>query len=84
MRIYIAREIGVEIRGQLGVRSVSIGSGRMRPVPPTDLGAGHASAPPDDVYLDWEGDVRCSEKIHSGGFSIGGLHVRVGIAVDVP
>jgi hypothetical protein len=56
----------------------------MRPVPPTDLGAGHASAPPDDVYLDWEGDVRCSEKIHSGGFSIGGLHVRVGIAVDVP
>ncbi|KAF5354938.1 hypothetical protein D9756_005408 [Leucocoprinus leucothites] len=71
-----AREIVVKIRGKKAAKTVSIGSGKLRPVPPTDLGVGGASTPQDDMCLEWEGDVKCEEKVTSGGFDIGCLDVK--------
>ncbi|KAJ3566468.1 hypothetical protein NP233_g6988 [Leucocoprinus birnbaumii] len=78
------REIVVYIRGKKAVRTVSIGSGKLRSVPPTDLGVGGASAPQaDGVCLDWEGEVKCEARVTSGGFDMGCLDVKVrGIDTD--
>jgi hypothetical protein len=46
----------------------------VRPVPPADF---DGEARPTCPCLDWEGEVSCSEKIKTGGFDIGTLHVRV-------
>lgn len=75
IRVYIARQITVEIHGKISSRTVTIGSGTIWPVPPADLGRG--TGPGDDVCLDWEGEAKCFEGVKSGGFSIGFLHVRV-------
>lgn len=75
MRVYIARQIIVEIHGKTSFQTLNIGSGTIRAVPPADFEGetGRRKYP----CLDWEGEVKCLEKIKTGGFDIGSLHVRV-------
>ncbi|KXN85328.1 hypothetical protein AN958_11428 [Leucoagaricus sp. SymC.cos] len=74
MRVYIAREIMVAIRGKKVYRTVAIGSGTVKAIPPTDLG--RISVPPEDVCLEWEGEVKCWDQVTCGGFNVGCLNVK--------
>jgi hypothetical protein len=76
MRVYIARDITVKMRGKKASRTAVVGSGMLRPVPPTDLGG--TSTPCSSVCLDWEGEVKCSAEVRCGGFDVGYLDVKVG------
>ncbi|KAF9451980.1 hypothetical protein P691DRAFT_662123 [Macrolepiota fuliginosa MF-IS2] len=74
IRVSIVRQIMVEIHGEKSSRAMTIGTGTVWPVPPTDLG--RVSMSPDDVCLDWEGEVRCEKEVKSGGFYLGSLQVK--------
>jgi hypothetical protein len=73
-RVYIARQIVTEIHGKTSFQTLHIGSGTVRPVPPADFDSEARTRYP---CLDWEGEVKCFEKIKTGGFDIGTLLVRV-------
>ncbi len=76
--VYLARQVTVDIRGQKSSRTSVIGTGVMWPVPPTYIEA--VPSAPDNVCLDWEGEVKCSKEVSCGGFFVGSLHVKVSLA----
>jgi hypothetical protein len=75
VRVFLYRQIIVEVRGQRVWRYCVLGEGKLRAVPPSES--------PDDAgfaTLDWEGEVSCTdnEKVGGvGGFNAGKLVVKV-------
>ncbi|KAF9565543.1 hypothetical protein CPC08DRAFT_168196 [Agrocybe pediades] len=90
IRVYIVRQVLVEINGRRRFRTFTIGSSKMWPVPPVvhngasshgtwkdyDSASGEAGADTDDICLDWQGEVKCWPEVNSGGFSVGNLVVK--------
>lgn len=76
LRVFLARQISVEVNGRHTWRNSILGEGTTRPVAP------HASSTcerhaAEDVSADWEGEVRCRDDVTCGGFDIKGLIVKV-------
>jgi len=69
IRVFLLRQILVEVRGEKGWRNCELGDGKLRALPPVAAGLTKAG---DDQSLDWEGELRCKEDITVGGFNIGG------------
>ncbi|KAJ7647170.1 hypothetical protein FB45DRAFT_190986 [Roridomyces roridus] len=72
IRVFLVRQIYVEITGRETWRSITVGEGHVNPLPPVGLDEPSQG----DVAVDWEGTVRCENDITSGTFSIGHLTVK--------
>jgi hypothetical protein len=79
IRVFLLRQVLVEVRGQKGWRNCELGDGKLRALPPA---AANATTKNDEEVLDWEGEVRCREDITVGGFNIGKLVVKVGFLIS--
>ncbi|KAF6761278.1 hypothetical protein DFP72DRAFT_880604 [Ephemerocybe angulata] len=73
VRVRIVRQIQVEVDGHKRVRTVTIGTSKMNPMPPA-LAEVHST---NEICVDWQGEVKCMEDITCGGFSAGGLTLIV-------
>lgn len=75
IRVFLTRQIYVEIFGRESWRSLTIGEGIVRSLPPMGL-----DELPGETAVDWEGTVRCDDDITCGSFSISHLTVKARIA----
>jgi len=76
IRVFLLRQITVEVRGQKAWRDRNLGEGKLWPLPP---GASSVNSPhwdSQEASLDWEGEVRCRENITIGGFNAGKAVVK--------
>ncbi|KAF7376266.1 putative UTP--glucose-1-phosphate uridylyltransferase [Mycena sanguinolenta] len=77
IRVFLARQIYLQINGRQSWRTINIGEGKLRPIPPLE-------SPPNndkevtEVAVDWEGEVNCKSDVTCGSFSINRLVVKVG------
>lgn len=78
-RVYLMRQVAVEVRGQKAWRDTILGEGKLWPVPP------RASSMPNDGLpsLNWEGELRCKSDVTSGSFNLGRLVVKDFIVLAV-
>jgi hypothetical protein len=73
IRVFLLRQVLVEVRGQKGWRNCELGNGNLWALPPVAANA----IGENDESLDWEGEVRCRADTTIGGFNIGNLVVKV-------
>jgi hypothetical protein len=76
IRVFLARQIYLEINGRQSWRTITVGEGTLRPIPP--LESAHPDAEAAEVSVDWDGEVRCKSDVTCGSFSISRLVVKVG------
>jgi hypothetical protein len=76
VRVFLYRQISVEIRGQRVWRTCVLGEGALHAVPPSQ---GRPFDNQGYATLDWEGEVRCEEDPGAGGFNAGKLKVKVSL-----
>jgi hypothetical protein len=78
LRVFIARQILVEINQRKSWRNSTLGEGTVRPIPTCTCAQ---DTPRQDdsepITADWEGDVRCREDVNSVGFNAGNVIVKV-------
>jgi hypothetical protein len=76
VRVFLYRQIRVEINGKRVSRTIALGEGTLRTLTPN---LSLSSALSDDVLesLDWEGEVKCNKDVTIGGFSLDWLIVKV-------
>ncbi|KAJ7076359.1 hypothetical protein B0H15DRAFT_864255 [Mycena belliarum] len=74
IRVYLARQIYVEVNGRHSWRTLTTGEGKLRPIPPV-ASCTHLEDLPE-VAVDWEGEVRCKSDVTSGSFNIRNLVVK--------
>ncbi|KAF5316906.1 hypothetical protein D9611_003884 [Ephemerocybe angulata] len=79
VRVRIVRQIQVEVDGHKRVRTLTIGTSKLNPMPPA-LAEVHST---NEICVDWQGEVKCMEDITCGGFSAGGLLVKDFIVLDL-
>jgi hypothetical protein len=77
LRIFLSREITVEVFGQRTTRTTVLGEATFRALPPVTLQKTTTTLRDESEVLDWEGEVRCAEDISTGGFFTETLVVRV-------
>ena len=88
VRVYLRRQISVEVKGFRAYQDVVIGEGKVKQVeyPPQWSPAGapskntHVDEGKEDYSLEWEGQVRCNDNIDVPSFVSGGLFVRVSVS----
>jgi len=74
LRVFLARQILVEINGRKSWRNSTIGEGNVRPIPPPGTGPVGLER---EVSADWEGEVKCRDEVQCVGFKSGNLMVKV-------
>ncbi|KAJ7287785.1 hypothetical protein C8J57DRAFT_1284906 [Mycena rebaudengoi] len=75
IRVYLARQIFVQLNGRQSWRNVLIGEGKLRPIPPrSSVCSLHLDS--SEVSVDWEGEVRCNNDVTCASFSVGNLVVK--------
>ncbi|KAJ4483270.1 hypothetical protein J3R30DRAFT_3833865 [Lentinula aciculospora] len=74
IRVFITRQTMVEVNTRKCWRTATLVEGTVRAVaPPVDS----ASVEGNDVYVDWEGEVRVEKDVvQSGGFNIGTVFIK--------
>jgi hypothetical protein len=78
MRVMLSREIYVEVRGHRTKRTCGLGEGTFRPLPPVASSLDSAHLGENEVmFLDWEGELHCTEDISCTGFYTDILVVKV-------
>ncbi|TFK44842.1 hypothetical protein BDQ12DRAFT_673669 [Crucibulum laeve] len=75
IRVYIARQVVLEMNSKRRFRTLVIGNAKLKPVPPL-VTKSQDTLSSDEVHIDWEGEVRCRSEVSCGGFSVGGLIVK--------
>ncbi|KAJ3748901.1 hypothetical protein DFH05DRAFT_1390681 [Lentinula detonsa] len=75
VRVFITRQTMVEVNTRKCWRTVTLMEGTVRAVaPPVDAAT---SMEEEDVYVDWEGEVRVeNDKVQYGGFNIGTIMIK--------
>jgi hypothetical protein len=73
LRVFLSREITVEVFGNRSTRTSVLGEGSIKALPP-----GLSGAHRGEEVLDWEGEVRACD-IHTGGIFTESFVVKVGI-----
>jgi len=74
LRVFLSREVTVEVFGQITRRTSVLGEAILVALPPVA-----STLNREEGVLDWEGAVRCADNISSGGFFTHHLTVRVSI-----
>ncbi|KAF9492018.1 hypothetical protein BDN71DRAFT_1509816 [Pleurotus eryngii] len=76
IRVFLLRQISVQVRGQKAWRNCTLGEGKIWPLPPP-AGSMDCLVPErEEANLDWEGEVRCNSNTMVGGFNAGQLAVK--------
>ncbi|KDQ25454.1 hypothetical protein PLEOSDRAFT_1019990, partial [Pleurotus ostreatus PC15] len=76
IRVFLLRQISVQVRGQKAWRNCTLGEGKIWPLPPP-AGSMDCLVPErEEANLDWEGEVRCNRNTMVGGFNAGQLAVK--------
>ncbi|KAJ7497432.1 hypothetical protein FB451DRAFT_1018371 [Mycena latifolia] len=73
IRVYLARQIYVEVNGRQSWRNITVGEGSLRPIPPV---ASSTHDEHSEVAVDWEGEVRCRSDVTCASFNISNLVVK--------
>ncbi|KAJ7163628.1 hypothetical protein C8R43DRAFT_990441 [Mycena crocata] len=73
IRVFLARQIYVEVNGRQSWRTITVGEGILRPIPPV---ASHLEGDSAEVSVDWDGEVRCRGDVTCASFSISHLVVK--------
>ncbi|KAJ6625496.1 hypothetical protein B0H10DRAFT_1782999 [Mycena sp. CBHHK59/15] len=74
VRVFLARQVFVEINGRQSWRNITVGEGQLRPIPP---GASSTySVDATEISVDWEGEVRCKNHVTCASFNINHLVVK--------
>ncbi|KAL0960782.1 hypothetical protein HGRIS_005803 [Hohenbuehelia grisea] len=76
IRVFLLRQIAVEVRAQKAWRNCTLGEGKLWPLPPRATSTDCLISADEDAHLDWEGEVRCREDIIVGGFNAGKVTVK--------
>ncbi|KAL0956445.1 hypothetical protein HGRIS_002593 [Hohenbuehelia grisea] len=77
IRVSIARQVLVEVQERKTWRNSTLGEGSVWPVPPGAMNSSiHIASDPEDVTIDWGGEVKCGKEVTSVGFSTGGLVIK--------
>ncbi|KAH6911521.1 hypothetical protein BKA70DRAFT_1423254 [Coprinopsis sp. MPI-PUGE-AT-0042] len=74
IRVYLMRQLAVEVRGERTWRNTVIGEGSLEPVPPSSTS--RECAEDEEEHLDWEGSLKCKDSVDVGGFMAGNVHVK--------
>lgn len=77
IRVFLLRQITVEVRGQKAWRNCILGEGKLSALPPAESNLGFSPLNFQEDCLDWKGELRCEQKITVGGFNTGNLVVKV-------
>lgn len=75
LKVSLLRQVSVTMKGLKSFKNSIIGEGSIRPIPP-DLTACTLGTCREG-HVDWEGELRCSEDIPTGGFDASSVHVKV-------
>ncbi|TFK40753.1 hypothetical protein BDQ12DRAFT_601824 [Crucibulum laeve] len=83
VRLYLLRQVAVDVAGEKGWRNSVIGEGTLYSVPPA-LSTCY-SLPMDcrEENLDWEGELRVNSDITCGSFQASNVHVKDFIALSL-
>ncbi|EAU91767.2 hypothetical protein CC1G_04535 [Coprinopsis cinerea okayama7 len=84
IRVYLARQIHVEVNGRKRYRTYTVGTSQMWPVPPviTRDGVEHSNVG-NEVSLDWQGELKCRTEAMTASFYAGLLMVKDFIVVGL-
>ncbi|KAJ7680465.1 hypothetical protein DFH06DRAFT_1265456 [Mycena polygramma] len=74
IRVFLARQIFMDVNGRHSWRNITIGEGTLRPIPPPE--SYNAEADLGEVSVDWEGEVRCRDDVTCASFNIGRLVIK--------
>ncbi|KAJ7091251.1 hypothetical protein C8R44DRAFT_817459 [Mycena epipterygia] len=75
IRVFLARQIYVEVNGKQSWRTLTVGEGQLRPIPPV-VAYNEADVDSNEVAVDWEGEVRCRSDVTCASFNISHLVVK--------
>jgi len=73
IRLSVFRQVAVEVGGKRCSQTLTLGQGRLWPVSPDE----QRRCGPDEVSMDWRGEVRCWKEAQVGGFGTCSLTVKV-------
>ncbi|KAJ7780524.1 hypothetical protein DFH07DRAFT_433049 [Mycena maculata] len=74
IRVFLARQVFVEINGRETWRNITVGEGKLRPIPP--VASDGPDVNPSEASVDWEGEVRCKSDVNCASFNISHLVVK--------
>ncbi|KAH9480603.1 hypothetical protein JR316_0007203 [Psilocybe cubensis] len=74
LKVSLLRQVSVTMKGLKSFKNSIIGEGSIRAIPP-DLTACPMGTCREG-HVDWEGELRCSEDIVTGGFDATSVHVK--------
>lgn len=76
IRVFILRQVSVEVRGTKSWRNVNLGEAVLYASPPSPL---NCYGPPDsrEEHIDWEGELRIDKSVTIGGFTTTDVQVKV-------
>lgn len=77
IRVFLARQIVIEVNGRQSWRNSSLGEGKLWPVAPIHVVENVQHGEETEVTVDWEGEVRCRDDVKTGSFNAGSLVVKV-------
>ncbi|KAJ2917041.1 hypothetical protein MD484_g3397, partial [Candolleomyces efflorescens] len=85
IRVFLMRQVTVEIRGQKSWRNIVAGEGTLSSVPPS---MSSRYSPTSDICresenLDWEGELRVNEEVDCAGFIVANAQVKDFVMVKV-
>ncbi|KAG2009995.1 hypothetical protein CC2G_012856 [Coprinopsis cinerea AmutBmut pab1-1] len=84
IRVYLMRQVTVEVRGEKAFRNTVIGEGSLTAVPPLMSSCWSAtSSDCAEEHLDWEGTLKCDPSITVGGFIASNVQVKEFVMLNV-
>ncbi|RXW25356.1 hypothetical protein EST38_g505 [Candolleomyces aberdarensis] len=78
IRVFLMRQVTVEIRGQKSWRNIVAGEGALSSVPPlmSSCYSPTSDACRESEHLDWEGDLRVNDEVDCAGFMVANAQVK--------
>ncbi|KAJ3988040.1 hypothetical protein F5890DRAFT_597750 [Lentinula detonsa] len=85
IRVYLLRQITVDVCGQKGWKNLTVAEGTLRPRPPPITALSSSTARSAEDNLDWEGEIRCDVDETRGcpGFVTADLTVKDFIVLSI-
>ncbi|KAJ4501294.1 hypothetical protein C8R41DRAFT_749020 [Lentinula lateritia] len=85
IRVYLLRQITVDVCGQKGWKNLTLAEGTLRPRPPPIAASSSSPAHSAEDSLDWEGEIQCDDNETRGcpGFITTDLTVKDFIVLSI-
>lgn len=83
IRVYLMRQITVDLRGQKAWRNVVLGEGTLSSVPPLMSSCYSPVSSCREEHLDWEGELKCNDDVIAANFTVGNTTVKEFVIVNI-